>query len=139
MLIRKYKKEDYVQIKELISDVLKEIFSVAASDLEDIENIPVNFELFLVAIDKEKIVGTIGLKNEEGIARISRMYIHKYFRKKGLGKKLIEKIIVYCKNHKFQKIILTTYPQMNSKGFYEKMGFMVFKRDERIWMKRNLG
>lgn len=132
MKIREYKEEDKEKVKKLVKEVLMEIFN-SASNLKDLDSIKKEYEKFFVAEKNGKIIGTLGIKNE-GDARINRMYVKKEERGKGIGKKLIEKAIKYCKG-KFKRIFLTTYIQMNSKDFYEKVGFKEYKRDERIWME----
>ena len=132
MKIREYKDEDKEKVKKLVKEVLMEIFN-SASNLKDLNNIKEEYEKFFVAEENGEIIGTLGIKNE-GDARISRMYVKKEKRGKGIGKKLMEKAIRYCKK-KFKRIFLTTYIQMNSKDFYEKIGFKEYKRDERIWME----
>src|SRR3989338_4749488 len=133
MIIRNYKTKDKEQVKSLIKEVLKEIFG-SAENLEDLDNINKNFQLFLVAEDNGEIIGTLGIKNE-GDARISRMYVKKEDRRRGVGRALMEKALSYCEG-KFKRIFLSTYPQMNSQGFYKKGGFRVYKKDERIWMEK---
>ncbi len=135
MRIRKASEKDKPEIIKLVKEVLKEIFG-KAENLQDLENIRKNFELFLVAEEKGKIIGTLGIKNE-GDARISRMYVKKNKRGKGVGKKLMKKAIDFCKN-KFNRIFLTTYKKMNSKDFYKKQGFKEYKQDERIWMEKKI-
>jgi len=132
MKIREYKKEDREKVKKLVKEVLTEIFN-SASNLEDLNNIKKEYEKFFVVEENGKIIGTLGIKNE-GDARISRMYVKKEKREKGIGKKLMEKAIKYCKKN-FKRIFLTTYAQMDSKRFYEKIGFREYKRDGRIWME----
>jgi|TARA_Y100000034_G_C6887015_1_gene407387 N-acetylglutamate synthase-like GNAT family acetyltransferase len=136
MIIRKAINNDSEKIKKLVKETLEEIFNSPAEGLEDLENINENFELFLIAEDDGEIIGTVGLKNE-GDARISRMYVKESKREAGIGKQLIGKVFNYC-NGRFDRIILTTYPQMKSEQFYNKMGFKKFKQDERIWMEKKL-
>ena len=133
MKIRIAKRQDIKKIKKFVSSILEEIFSSPAKNLEDLDNIEKNFELFLVAEEDEEIIGTIGLKNERD-ARISRMYVKKSKRGKDIGKQLLMELFDYCKG-RFNRIFLTTYPQMESMGFYKKFGFKKFKQDERIWME----
>jgi putative acetyltransferase len=133
MLIRKYKTKDKEQVKKLVKNVLKEIFG-SAKNLSDLDNINKNYQLFLIAEDKGKIIGTLGIKNE-GDARISRMYVKKENRGKGIGKALMKRALNHCKK-KFKRVFLSTYPQMDSESFYKKMGFKIYKKDERIWMEK---
>jgi GNAT superfamily N-acetyltransferase len=131
MKILHYKKGDNEKIKQFVSKNIEEIFHSPASGLDDLNSINNNFELFLVARDNKKIVGTIGVKKEDNCARISRMYVDKSHKGKGIGKILIEKALDYCKG-RFNMAFLTTYEQMGSVGFYEKMGFKIFKKEKDI-------
>ncbi len=82
-----------------------------------------------------KVIGTIGLKKEGKRFRITRMYVDKAFRGKGVGKRLVNKLFEYCKQNKINNLFLTTYTKMNSVGFYERMGFkIVEKKGDIIWM-----
>ncbi len=126
MKIRPYRKEDCHNIKKFISEILQNIFKSPAKALEDLDNIKKNFDKFWIATEDNKIIGTIGIKNEQGKARISRMYISKDYRRKGLGKKLMSLALNYCKNN-YKEVFLSTYKQMNSVDFYKKMGFSITK------------
>ena len=138
MIICEYKPSDKLTIKRFIASNLQDIFNSKAKNLDDVDDIPKNFELFLIAKENKTIIGTAGLKDENGTARISRMYVQKELRGKGIGKELLKRLLGYCKG-KFSRVILSTYPRMNAIDFYEKMGFRVFKRDERIWMEKSVG
>ena len=138
MKIRLYEKGDEQEIKQLIEASLKEVFNAPATNLEDLDDVKANFEKFWVLENKSEIIGTLGVKKEGWDARISRMYVKKSERGKGIGKHLMEKALAYCDKHKFTRIILTTFKRMNSKGFYEKMGFREFDFETdtgRFWME----
>lgn len=135
MRIKKAANKDRVKIKRFVERILLKIFNSPAKNLEDLNDIEKNFEIFWVVEKDGKIIGTLGIKNEGG-ARVSRMYIQKSERGKGIGTQLMNKAFDYCKD-KFSRIFLTTYPQMNSEEFYKKMGFKVFKKNEQIWMEKN--
>ncbi len=138
MKIYYYNKKDKEEVKKFVSENLEEIFHSPASGLDDLNDIDDNFELFLIARENNKIIGTIGVKNEQGCARISRMYVSAGERGKGLGTILMKRALEYC-NGKFKRVFLTTYERMNSVGFYEKIGFKVFKKEnDVIWMERFL-
>jgi len=125
MKIEKFKKEDKEKIKEFISRILQEIFGSPPKNLEDLDNINQNFLIFFVYKVKGKIIGVAGLKKENRKYRVSRMYIDKSKRNMGIGKRLMEELFKYCKDKKINNLFLTTYKQMNSVGFYEKMGFKI--------------
>lgn len=128
ILIRRYKSGDKEQIKNLVHSVLKEIFHSTPRNLEDLEDIKNNFEIFLVAQDKEgNIIGAAGIKQEKNVARVSRMYVKKEFRREEIGRLLMNNLLEYCKKRGFRKIFLTTYKQMSSEEFYKKIGFVKVK------------
>ena len=126
-----FNERDRKKIKQFISNILEDIFDSPAKGLEDLENIKKNFKLFLVAKQSLEIVGTISIKEENGNARISRMYVKKEMRGKGIGKELMSKILDYCKG-KYNRIFLTTYEQMKSEGFYKKIGFKTVKKEGNV-------
>jgi len=99
MKIRLYKDSDDEKVKQLIVESIEDIFNTKASDLEDLDNLKNNFERFWVLDNKSEIIGTIGIKNEFGAVRISRMYVKKSERGKNLGKKLMKKVFAYCRKH----------------------------------------
>jgi len=131
MRIVLYKKENNKEVKDFILHNLEEIFNSPAKGLNDLDNINKNFQLFLIAKENSKIMGTIGIKKEGNCARISRMYVDRLHRGAGIGKILIKKALEYCK-WKFNRVFLTTYERMGSAGFYEKMGFKIFKKEKDI-------
>jgi len=125
MIIIEYNKTDKAEVKIFISKTIEGIFGTEARGLEDLENIKENFEKFWIAKENNKIIGTIGLKNEEKERkhRVTRMYVKESLRGKGIGKELMRKLSSYCKDKKINSLFLTTYKQMNSSEFYKKMGF----------------
>jgi N-acetylglutamate synthase-like GNAT family acetyltransferase len=135
MIIREYKIEEKDKIKDFIIGVIKEIYnSQEVFGIDDLENIEKEYEIFLVVERNGEIVGTAGIKNE-GDARLKRMYVKKDEIGKGIGEELIKKSIEHCKG-KFNRIFLTTHEQIGSVDFYKKMGFEVFKVDEKIWLEK---
>ena len=83
---------------------------------------------FAVVIDK-KLGKTIGMGRilSDGIsdAYIQDLIILPEYRKKGIGKKLVEKLIEYCHSRNIKWIALISEP--NQDGFYTKLGFKKMK------------
>jgi len=137
--IRKYKEKDKEQIKELITKTLHEIFNVSPPEnvLEDIERIKQeyfeNTGIFYVTIKKGKIIGTIAIKKQDNkTAKLKRMYVDRDYRKTGIAQKLMKKIFRFCKKKGYEKIILSTCPEMKSAiRFYKKHGFKEVKRNKK--------
>jgi len=136
--IRKANNQDAKQAVILISSVLKEIFGEKPlPNYDDVNNIEGAYKFFIVAEDNGKIIGTTAVKEDESSARLSRVYIHKDYRRRGLGTLLVIKALKFCAK-KYKRVFLTTYKEMGVEGFYEKFGFKVYKRNEKIWMEKFL-
>lgn len=139
MIIKKVENDNSGEIKLFISNILLEIFKMPARGLEDLEDIKNNFLVFYAAYIDGKLIGTCGLKIEDGKGRVSRMYVEKEMRGKGLGKKLLNKVKDFARNNGILELFLTTYIQMGSVNFYESQGFSVYKTEnDKLWMKNKL-
>jgi len=125
MKIRKYKKEDEKKVQKMILSVLREIYHKTLPEWENFED----YSLFLVAEEKEKIIASLALKKKsKKIVKLKRMYVKTSFQRKGIGQKILEEAINFCKEKRFQKIILTTYsPMKPAIKFYQKNGFKIVK------------
>lgn len=132
MGIENFKLKEEKKIKDFISRILEEIFNSPAQNLMDLDDIQHQFLRFWVYKYRRKIVGTIGLKKEGIRYKISRMYVDKYKRNKGIGTLLIKEVFKYCKTNSINTIFLTTYPKMDSVGFYKKMGFKIVKTENKV-------
>lgn len=139
MKIREYKDKDKKRVIKTIKEVLYEIFKQKPTKIDDLNNIKKNFDIFYVVEDNHKIIGTIGLqKHKDKIARLKRLYLKKEYRGKGIGEKLLNRIINFAKL-KYNKIILSTYPEMERAILlYKKNGFKEFKRNEQIWFEKRI-
>jgi GNAT superfamily N-acetyltransferase len=96
---------------------------------------------FYVAEINGGVVGCVGvMKIDEGIMELRRMYIKKGLRRKGIGKRLYEKVIEFCKERNYSKVVLFTFPFMKEAvEFYKKEGFVEFKREgEKIFFEKDL-
>lgn len=144
MKLRLYKNSDKEGIIKLVSDVLFEIFNAEARNIDDLSDIKneyfSNNGAFYVAEIDGRIIGVIGVRQErDKVARLRRMVVHKEYRKLKIGQRLLNKVFGFCKSRNYEKIILSTYPQMTAAlKFYEKNGFKEFKRDEQIFLEKDL-
>ena len=84
---------------------------------------------YLVYIE-EVAAGMGALRNmDKNIGEIKRMYIRPNYRGKGLGKKLLERLLEKAKEFGFSSIYLNTGPFMkNAQHLYHSLGFA--ERDE---------
>jgi len=121
----KYKKPTV----KLILGILENEFHAFGKDRPDLLKISeiyqVNKGNFWIAVEKEKVVGTIGLRaygNNRGY--LKRMYVDKSFRGTGLASELLYTLVKFAKKNNYKEIFLTTFETMIAANkFYSKMGF----------------
>jgi putative acetyltransferase len=91
-----------------------------------------NAVLFVSEVDGE-LCGCCGIFPTEGLpescVELVKFYITKNFRGKGLGKKLMEKCIVFAKNSGFKSIYIESLPEFSTAiSIYEKQGFTYMEK-----------
>ena len=85
--------------------------------------------LFLAEEDGQPAGMIAYQKIEEGICEMKRMYVLEEFRKKGIGKKLVEVLIAEAKRQGYKRMRLDTHPRMKSAHrLYAQMGFYEIER-----------
>ena len=132
MNICKLEKSDRIEYIELISsfrpldiDISEEVFNKIYDEIFKTDKI------FVCKIDNV-IIGTVKLLIEQKFihnlskyGRIEDVIVKNEYRNKGIGTKLINFIINYCKKYKFFKISLTCSSDLIK--FYEKNNFEVYQ------------
>lgn len=101
---------------------------------EEVKNLPAKYappdgRLFLAFAD-EKLAGCIALRKLEAqICEMKRLFVREDFRRLGIGKSLIEKLISEAKKIGYEKMRLDTYPPKMSKAveLYNSYGFYKIK------------
>lgn len=103
------------------SDLGKSYFTNTINDPEN---------LLLVAEDGDKLAGYIGASpkkieyRKSKYLEIDNLGVAKTYRRKGIARMLMEKCIAWAKEHKYQKVYLTSYfRNVNGIAFYKKNGF----------------
>lgn len=120
-------------VKELILDIQQKEFllPITLSDQPDLLNIESSYQdkggQFWVAVDSSngQVVGCLGLVAlmDENVA-LKKMFVAKSYRKLGLGRKLLEEFIIYCREKGKKAIFLgTTSDFKAAQYFYQKSGF----------------
>ena len=79
-----------------------------------------------------KVVGMVGLLNNEnhepGVAEVNRMYVLSSYRRMGIARELLERLVSHAREQRYHKIILnSTSAQKAAQGFYKKSGFQLIK------------
>lgn len=89
--------------------------------LKELEN---KIAIYFVAKQDSQIVGYIGVWNICGGADIIDVAVHKDFRRQGIGKRLLEKMIEECQRQGIFEINLEVrVSNLAAAALYEKMGF----------------
>ena len=83
-------------------------------------------EILFGAYARQRCLGICGLNtdpytDEPGIGRVRHLFVSEHFRNKGIGRKLVEKVI---KNAKLHYRILRLKATPGADGFYKALGFM---------------
>lgn len=86
---------------------------------------------FWVAIDGEKVVGTLSLKNlGNNIGMLKGMYVHSDYRNKRIASKLMETLLEFAKEKKYEELVLDTYDKLDiAIEFYKRRGFILKEKD----------
>ena len=77
--------------------------------------------ILFCAFENQKLVGTIGLQDNEVVG----LYVSYSQRKKGIGGILLDYLERYARNQKIEKLTLSATP--SARRFYEKRGFISLK------------
>jgi len=131
MAIREFQEKDNTQVKELVDTILYKEFPMSrkAYSIDDLDAITRAYggsrDIFYVAEDSGKIVGTVGIKEDtKTIALLRRIYVHPNCRGKGYGSGLLAEAIQFCKKKGYTQIVFRSTDQMRDAiRLCEKKGF----------------
>jgi len=125
-------KENLIGIIELYKQLIPEEESININRANEIwEQVEKNNIKYFIAIDNCKIISSCYLaiipnltRNGRSNGFIENVITNENYRKKGIGKKLIEMAIEYGKQNNCYKIILqSSFKRKENHIFYEKCGF----------------
>ncbi|MDR1494048.1 MAG: GNAT family N-acetyltransferase [Planctomycetaceae bacterium] len=72
-------------------------------------------ETFIITKDNNNVIGCVGLKRlNENICEMKRLFVKNKYKRKGIGKKLVEIIIDEAKCKNYEKMRLDTLKQWKS-------------------------
>lgn len=129
--IRKFRTGDAEQVRSLITGIMEKEFrqDMSAYPSSDLDDISVSYgnigEVFFVAEDDGKIVGTVAVKrDDERHALLRRFFVAPEYRGQKLGKKLLHHLIDYCRDVGYQEIMVkTTTHMLRAIKLFQKSGF----------------
>ena len=91
-----------------------------------------NGHQFYVLSENEKDLGFVGIElnyPNQGNAKIHKIYVLPEFQGKGIGDKLIEKVVQYSKLNKINSLTLNVNRFNKAIDFYLKKGFKITKEE----------
>lgn len=101
----------------------------------DLLEVPLYYEknggAFWIAVEKDKVIGTIAFMNYgSGNAVLKKFFVRSDWRNRKIGYALYEKLITFLKDEKYKRVLLDT-PSVatTSHRFYEKAGFRKIKKE----------
>lgn len=121
------------QVVSVIGTILAELKVIPKSDLpindEDLFKIPEIYSdggKFWVALDGDKVIGTVAIRKMDlDTAKLNRMFVLEKHRGTGIGQKLLDRALSFAKENGYKSIILNTHLFMKrAHHFYEKNGFV---------------
>ena len=118
----------------LVRDTLAEFglrFGEGSKTDDELVNLPASYDdgggAFWVAVDQgDRIVGTCGVfPVAPGDMELRKMYLHPDTRGAGVGKRLLEESIAWCRGRGAGRVVLDTTEKMTRAiAFYEANGFV---------------
>ncbi|HWB20631.1 MAG TPA: GNAT family N-acetyltransferase, partial [Phycisphaerales bacterium] len=82
-------------------------------------------------------IGMIGVRNTSAdVAEIRRLRVHNDFRRRGIGSRLMEQAISFCKHHGYLKVVLDVRVERGPAiSLFEKFGFAVGRTRDQDGLK----
>jgi putative acetyltransferase len=102
------------------------LYPAESNHLMDIASLMQGDVLFLVARDVGgQAVGCAALVNRGGYGEVKRMYVEEAGRGRGIGRKLLEQLVVFARMSGLQVLRLETgIHQLDAIALYERAGFV---------------
>lgn len=144
--IKKFDISEQDQARSIILEGLGEHFGYIDETCNpDIDDIDDNYikkgDLFIVAYSNYELVGTGALTIEtEEVVRLVRISVSKTYRKKGVGKRIVEYLLEEAKWRGYGRIVVSTNINWAAAiCLYENCGFKEYDRDNvEVHMYKNL-
>ncbi len=130
--------DDHAAVRDLFRDGLLEGYVADNDTGADMENIVEAYfsdegqSALWVADYEQSIIGMVGVqKTAEHGAEIRRLRVRADFRRQGLGAKLVEQALTFCRHHGFLKVTLDVRIERGPAiALFEKFGFSLTRTRE---------
>jgi ribosomal protein S18 acetylase RimI-like enzyme len=114
---------DYMISTEQIQYMLNKMYS-----LQSLEEQWQNGHQFIVLYDHQTPVGFASFeKGKEGNTQLHKLYLKKQEHHKGLGKKMLNFVLEYCRSHDQTSVTLNVNRNNKSLAFYIANGFQIMR------------
>ena len=93
-------------------------------------------DFFAVAEDEDQIVGSIAIVGlPDNTAQLRWFLVHPKSRGEGLGRRLIDAALTFCRERKFASVLLWTISELETAShLYRKVGFQLTEeRTHELW------
>jgi GNAT superfamily N-acetyltransferase len=134
--IRDYRAGDDARIWEILKAALAVYGLVSQPESTDRDLLDIHGSYFssggtfrVLEID-ERLVGTYGLHDEgHGVAELRKMYLDPVYKGRGLGKMLLEDVLITARQRGFRTIILESNSNLvEAAALYRRYGFVDMDR-----------
>lgn len=130
IVVREYKNKDMESLNEL----LEKVYKIKKNKNTDNDNIE------LVAVDNECVVGYLTINKlfdsvqNFNYANINYVCVLEKYRNRGIGSKMLDEVVKYCRENNISYIELTSNPTRKAaRHLYEKKGFL--ERETSVYRK----
>lgn len=124
--------EQYLQVRELILEYAAgRNFDAALAGIQrEVDQLSDYYPLILLACCEGSPAGCVAIQLlEEGTCEMKRMYVRPHFRRAGIGRQLVQRLISEASARGFQRMRLDTHPQMlQAQHLYRSLGFREIDR-----------
>lgn len=117
--------------KDTMSDLYLDALKIRNQVFVKEQGVPLDREIdnyeaytihFILYLDTETPMATLRLLPlEDGKIKVQRMAVLKEFRKKGLGKVIMEAAETFANEHDYQQLVLGA--QLTARDFYQRLGY----------------
>lgn len=124
---------DCPAVRTMVFEVLREYGLIpdpedTDADLEDLEGF-YSAGWFVVLESKDGVIGSVGLlPMSEGVVELRKMYLHREWRGRGLGRGLLEAALAEARHRGARKVVLGTAGVLvEAVELYKRFGFQTSK------------